>query len=254
MTMASSAACAQRVPELARWKRAAHRVRCELSARFVLRQLRLMSIDLGLVRDDDLAKLLVRGHCARAVRPPYECLRCAPSDSARGERLRRKKLRQRGPNPVLIVVVARAPRAPLASASGYYGAPAVTLVRQRARPSVRCSAAPPARARAAPRRIRSHAGAQHRALCARARWLASRRAERAAVRARPSPRRRAQRRHPVLIMCASRTTSAYPQLQASSWPPSSYSPSRPTHLFHMLHMQDGSQLLAVCPCMWLTPW
>ena len=60
--------------------------------------------------------------------------------------------------------------------------------------------------------------------------------------------------HPVLIMCASRTTSAYPQLQASSWPPSSYSPSRPTHLFHMLHMQDGSQLLAVCPCMWLTPW
>ena len=166
----------------------------------------------------------------------------------------RKKLRQRGPNPVLIVVVARAPRAPLASASGYYGAPAVTLVRQRARPSVRCSAAPPARARAAPRRIRSHAGAQHRALCARARWLASRRAERAAVRARPSPRRRAQRRHPVLIMCASRTTSAYPQLQASSWPPSSYSPSRPTHLFHMLHMQDSSQLLAVCPCMWLTPW
>ena len=37
--------------------------------------------------------------------------------------------------------------------------------------------------------------------------------------------------HPVLIMCASRTTSAYPQLQASSWPPSSYSPSRPTHLY-----------------------
>ena len=60
--------------------------------------------------------------------------------------------------------------------------------------------------------------------------------------------------HPVLIMCASRTTSAYPQLQASSWPPSSYSPSRPTNLFHMLHMQDGSQLLAVCPCMCLTPW
>ena len=60
--------------------------------------------------------------------------------------------------------------------------------------------------------------------------------------------------HPVLIMCAYRTTSAYPQLQASSWPPSSYLPSRPTHLFRMLHMQDGSQLLAVCPCVWLTPW
>ena len=34
------------------------------------------------------------------MRTPYECLRCAPSDSARGERFRKKILRQPQPNPV----------------------------------------------------------------------------------------------------------------------------------------------------------